>query len=640
MRNEKEGTEPIRSQPLAGQGLGPLALIGMVAVSKRNHRRTKHPHARMLSLGLQTAIITAVRAGIDLIPLPFNHGGARYAFVGLFRAMLELDTENTYVLFTPRQTSEWCRTQFPDTRVKVIEVHDEDDVFDHVDKFDLYFGSLNHLKPRLYDRPTVSILHDIQERFLPENFTKGDLLTRYEDYPQMAEAVTTLVTDSYYCKRAIMDKLFIHDSKIEVVYNAPQADLVTNDARDTGHWTRSSFMQSFLLYPSAFYKHKDQEILLDVAARTGRAVVFVGHDLPDGYPLRKEIEKRGLGDKCTIAEDLEPQELRYLYKRSQAVVIPSRYEGFAMPVVEALALGCPLICSDLPVLREVAGRHALFFPPGNIDALCRCIDTLADHHNRQKLLDGVEDQVAKFSWTESARQMLRIFNEAKGKFEAIALAPSKAKIGAVISDASVSSDYASLSQRAANMEWDIMGETRAGSIVLPGALAAVAKAAADAPSAAVLLGDVWETGDGKTRAAHLRRTGDRMWKLEGYLYPEMMFINRRALENWPLGLQIVATASPNWRWDLLRAARREGKLALVHRTLAKVSKDSISEETRKEARRIGMFGYYRGSDDAPVAVSRWRQAEPLVRRLSRFLPVPLQNAGARAWYKLTRSSDK
>lgn len=100
------------------------------------------------------------------------------------------------------------------------------------------------------------------------------------------------------------------------------------------------------------------------------------------------------------------------YQSAAATILPSRYEGFGFPVVESMACGTPVICSDIPVLREVAGNAALFAPPDDVPALADAIvAAVNDLPLRERLiLDGLA-RVSRFTWMENARRTLDLYED-------------------------------------------------------------------------------------------------------------------------------------------------------------------------------------------------------------------------------------
>src|ERR1700684_2640714 len=153
-----------------------------------------------------------MRIGVNAFPLRADGGGSRYVFAGLLSALLKLDGTHHYLIFAHLEAlrivyqvlkahGETLGGTGPDPRVKVIHIADEGQIYGHRYDFDLLFGPLNNLNPRLYDRPSVAILHDIQEQYFPEYFSKSDLVARQEVYPEICRSATTVVAISQFCKQ-------------------------------------------------------------------------------------------------------------------------------------------------------------------------------------------------------------------------------------------------------------------------------------------------------------------------------------------------------------------------------------------------------------------------------------------------------
>lgn len=106
------------------------------------------------------------------------------------------------------------------------------------------------------------------------------------------------------------------------------------------------------------------------------------------------------------------EELPELYSGAFALVQPSWHEGFGLPVIEAMGFGTPVICSDIPTLREVAGDAAVFFPPGDPAMLAKAMARLDDDPNLAKQLsDKSAERSADFSWEKTARQAVAFYRE-------------------------------------------------------------------------------------------------------------------------------------------------------------------------------------------------------------------------------------
>jgi len=655
-----------------------------------------------------------MRIGVNAVPLRVSGGGARYVFTELMAHLLALDRRNEYIIFAHslglpvvwqldavHAHLNLGRSDAP--RVRVVEVGCEDELFRHRDKFDLFFGPLNNLQPRLYDRPSVAILHDIQEQFFPQYFRESDLRARREIYPEICRAATILVTISEFCKQTIVDKFAIAPDKIEVVYNAPQAALVARE--DDGAWHHEPLPEHYFFYPANCYPHKNHALLLDALAGLRAAdaaapgAVFTGFELPNGFPLRREIARRGLERCCRVYDEVGVAELRYLFRHATALVMPTQFEGFGLPAAEALACGCPVVCSDLPPLREIAGDRALYFPPNNVDALLAALGRIiADAPLRERLRSSGRQRVQRFSWPESARRMLELFDAAAQRFldradarpvESATSTRPAPRIGVLIdgrrersaTPAAVKSvcaagyeravarvllaphsghdavteyldavqvpwaetelaagDAAELLAFARDEHLDVLYELTPGAALLPTALHSLAWGWRHLPDKPMLLGEVWERERGEiVRTSRLRLLGDGLWKLEGFVYPEMLAINVAALERWPAGLQLVQAAGADWRWELVRRAHQAGQLGLLQRTLAECDPARVTYTARCRALRAGVGGTYAGNGE--LHGGRWLQRfKPILRPASRVLPEGWREKGKRIWRHLSNES--
>ncbi|MGZ4385253.1 MAG: glycosyltransferase family 4 protein [Gaiellaceae bacterium] len=102
-------------------------------------------------------------------------------------------------------------------------------------------------------------------------------------------------------------------------------------------------------------------------------------------------------------------ELADLYRRAACLVFPSLYEGFGQPPLEAMACGCPVACSDIPVLREVCGDAARFFDPKSPEAIAEAVSELLDRPG--DLLERGIERAASFTWERSAREHEQVYRE-------------------------------------------------------------------------------------------------------------------------------------------------------------------------------------------------------------------------------------
>ena len=128
--------------------------------------------------------------------------------------------------------------------------------------------------------------------------------------------------------------------------------------------------------------------------------------------LRSVIRNSKLETRIHVRSGVGTDELVALYNRAEALVFPSLYEGFGLPVLEAMACGCPVLCSNVTSLPEVAGDAALFFGPQDEEAISRAMrSVVADSDLRQSLAQRGLGQAARFGWRKMALETVRVYRE-------------------------------------------------------------------------------------------------------------------------------------------------------------------------------------------------------------------------------------
>jgi glycosyltransferase involved in cell wall biosynthesis len=131
------------------------------------------------------------------------------------------------------------------------------------------------------------------------------------------------------------------------------------------------------------------------------------------YPeAENRIRELNLGTLVHRVGYQSTSELVRAYQSAAATILPSLYEGFGFPVVESMACGTPVICSDIPVLQEVAGDAALLFPPDDIPAMAEAmLKAVNDPTVRERLIRAGLTRVTRFTWLENARRTLALYEE-------------------------------------------------------------------------------------------------------------------------------------------------------------------------------------------------------------------------------------
>jgi glycosyltransferase involved in cell wall biosynthesis len=229
-------------------------------------------------------------------------------------------------------------------------------------------------------------------------------LRRWRWFRPMLKAVIAV---SDFGKDEICRMLMIRNSSVHVIYHGLNRDIFTpsGEAKDMGI--------PYFLVVAQYQKKKNIERILSAYQRLpqeGRPRLVA---ILPGYEKTPAI--KGL---LIIQEGLSQKDLAPWYRGAAALVFPSLHETFGMPIIEAMACGCPVITSDRTACRETAGDAALLVDPYSIGSISHAMRTIIDNRGLRSALisDGLH-RARAFSWQKSAESHLRVFEQALGKHE-------------------------------------------------------------------------------------------------------------------------------------------------------------------------------------------------------------------------------
>lgn len=237
--------------------------------------------------------------------------------------------------------------------------------------------------------PTVCVVLDLQFASYPQFFTREQLIERETHLMMACETASVLITISRYVQQTIVDFAHVAEDKIRVIGAVAQPAQVPRASRWGPLRDRLGLEeQRYFLFPANFWLHKNHEMLVTAFAMLSRAgqaqdwkLVFTGAPGERQDELRTMVERIGMSGSIVFAGFLSGEELQSVLRHSGALVFPSLYEGFGMPVIEAMRAGVPVLCSDRTALPEVAGGAALLFDPRNpfaiAEAMRQVIEELA-----------------------------------------------------------------------------------------------------------------------------------------------------------------------------------------------------------------------------------------------------------------------
>lgn len=192
---------------------------------------------------------------------------------------------------------------------------------------------------------------------------------------------------------------------IKVIYNGLSEDFLSFDIGNS----QMKKSNAILFVGSRYgYKNFDKAVRAVSETRGFKMIVAGGGALSQDD---KNLLEGYLPGRYSVEVDLSTPQLRNLYSSSFCLLYPSSYEGFGLPILEAMASGCPVICCDNSCIREVAGSAALIVAAPDVEDLISAINLLADDHTRKKMISDGKRHSENFSWDNTAKNTIKFYKE-------------------------------------------------------------------------------------------------------------------------------------------------------------------------------------------------------------------------------------
>ena len=288
---------------------------------------------------------------------------------------------------------------------------------DHVDVF---WGPRHLLPLRARGIATVATVHDFWERYYPD---QQPWLNRAANHVLIARVMAqadVVVAPSAATARDAARFGGVLPGRVHVVPWGvdPAVFRPLPDAQIAAVLARHGVERPYVLSLDVFNPRKNFSAVLEAVARlprgTGRPLTVVGVGRPRRTAATadptKQAEALGLRPRLRLLGDVSPEDLVALYSGALALAYPSLYEGFGMPVLEAMACGCPVIAGDRSSLPEVAGGAALLVDPSRPGELAEAIALVAtDAGERARLAAAGSARAAVCPWRRTAEGMLAAF---------------------------------------------------------------------------------------------------------------------------------------------------------------------------------------------------------------------------------------
>jgi len=341
--------------------------------------------------------------------------------IHLIRQIASLDKENQYTLCY--RLSRWKDRRFffevdqPNFRTKIIQ---EPLSFFFMRKMDLFHG----LDARMVDSRRVKkvvTIHDIPQHSNQYSGTRNPE-KKIRGYREIMAGADRIIADSEYTKADILRFYSISEEKVDVVHLGVEEQLRPKEPTEIqAVLERYGIRSPYLLHVGRVETKKNLSRSLEAFARIKKSlsnpiqIVLAGTPGPGGEEVFQAIERLDLkGDVCLVGYARQ-EDLPALYAGAMIFLFPSLYEGFGMPILEAMACGTPVLTSNVTSLPEVAGDAAVQVDPYDVESIAEGIlRLLATPSLREQCIRKGFERVKEFTWEKTARETLAVYRKTLG----------------------------------------------------------------------------------------------------------------------------------------------------------------------------------------------------------------------------------
>lgn len=399
-----------------------------------------------------------MKIGIDATDITSDmfKGGIYHYIINLFSHLRDIDTENQYIIYfnyllevhhamcseamdlLEGQNMHILHSRFPRRLRKKLNIP----VNFFIGNVDIFHGPFDNVLPA-FGCKKVTTIHDVRyfdvyprmHALIPEledyviESNSYDGWSRWMDSMQervrkAARRADHIITISQSSKQAIQRLLGVDEARIHTVYNGVSHLFrpVQQEAQLQEASGKYGIEGNYLLFVGHIDPFKNVLRMLDAYALVRgemgrpapRLILISPTPERDWYykVIRQKIARLSLDDSVVILGNVPDQDLPVLYSGAEALLIPSLYEGFGLPAIEAMACGTPVVAADTCSLPEVVGDAALRVDPFSIDSVAEGIHAiLSDRSLRKELSVLGLSRAAGFSWEKTARETLNIYRQ-------------------------------------------------------------------------------------------------------------------------------------------------------------------------------------------------------------------------------------
>lgn len=365
-------------------------------------------------------------------------GVGQYAF-NLITQLNKIDTNNQYIIYLknrplsdlPKPSRNWQYRVFGPSKLWT-RIALPLKLYTQKEKLNLFF-SPTHYSPLFCPCPTIPTIHDLGYLESKNQFTRKDLYQLINWTKESLKKASQIITVSEFSKSEILKFYKIDPKKITVAYNGTDNPLKIskkNQEEILSFYGLTS--TTYYLYLGTLKPNKNIPFLIESFSKYLKTTKITSRPVKGGIEggfnpklviagkkgwlfeeIFETVKKEGIEDKVIFTDFVSDSQKWTLYKHAKALVLPSLYEGFGIPVIEAMKSNTPVIASNIPPLKEVIQDNGFYFNPTNQKDLINQfikIDSLKPLEI-EKITDKAKIRADFFTWTNTAKSVLKVFEQ-------------------------------------------------------------------------------------------------------------------------------------------------------------------------------------------------------------------------------------
>jgi len=381
-----------------------------------------------------------MRIGINtLFLVPGDVGGTEVYLRNTLSAMAALETEDTLVLFTNRENDNLLRqdlAEYPKVEfhqlpcratIRPVRIVIEQFLLPFVaskQSVDVLW-SPGYTAPAICRIPQAVTIHDLQYKSHPEDMKFSERLMLDVLVRTACRSCDAVITISTFSKQEILRYGFAKDEKIHAIPEGVaehfSADLPGSENEKTKKLAGVGVQKPYLLCVAHTYPHKNVDKLVDAFSVFSKTfphqLVLVGKARRGEDKVTESLKKNEDSSKVIRLSSLSEAELKLLYQGADVFILPSSYEGFGLPVLEAMMAGAPVITSRMASLPELGGECVEYVDTPSPENLCKAMNKVMTlpPKQRREWLTKARERARSFTWKRTGELTLRVLRDIANK---------------------------------------------------------------------------------------------------------------------------------------------------------------------------------------------------------------------------------